>query len=71
MSSERKGCGAMETMIEEYRQALTGLYRRREELCKAMGAFGKRLAVLDEEIDELEEAVMHIRRYTAVYQKAV
>lgn len=71
MSRQRKGCGVMQNMIEEYRQALAALYRRREELCNAMGAFGKRLAVLDEEIDELEEAVMHIRRYAAVYQKAV
>lgn len=50
-------------MMREYRRALGGLYRRREELCLQLGSFGRRLAVLDEEIDELEEAMMHMRQY--------
>lgn len=53
----------MDEMLGEYRRALGGLYRRREELCAEMGTYGRRLAVLDEEIDELEEAVMRIRQY--------
>lgn len=50
-------------MMGEYRRALCGLYRRREELCSQMGSCGRRLAVLDEEIDELEEAIMQMRAY--------
>ncbi len=52
-------------MLEEYRQALAGLYRRREEVWRELGCCGRRLAVLEEEIDEMEEAIMQMRPYAA------
>lgn len=52
-------------MMQEYRRGLQDLYRRREEMSRKIGAFGRRLAVLDEEIDEMEEALMHMRAYAA------
>lgn len=56
----------MKTMMEEYRRALETLYRRREELCRDMLNKGQRLRVLDEEIEETEEALMYMREYAAV-----
>lgn len=55
--------GSMERLLDEYRRALHRLYGRREEVCAVMGNYGRRLAVLDEEIDELEEAIMQMRPY--------
>lgn len=49
--------------MREYRRALEQLYARREALCGEMGVFGRRLAMIDEEIDELEEALMYMRQY--------
>ena len=51
--------------MKEYRQALEKLYARRESLCREIGAVGRRLVMLDEEIDEMEEALMHMRPYVA------
>lgn len=56
----------MKDMIEEYRRALKKLYERREELCRDMLNKGQRLRVLDEEIEETEEALMYMREYAAV-----
>lgn len=56
----------MDEMMEEYRRALEQLYARRRVLCGELGAYGRRLAVLDEEIDELEEALMYMRQYAAI-----
>lgn len=49
--------------MREYRHALEQLYARREVLCREMGTYGRRLATIDEEIDELEEALMYMRQY--------
>lgn len=56
----------MKTMIEEYRQALKRLYERREQLCSDMLNTGRRLRVLDEEIEETEEALMYMREYAEI-----
>ncbi len=56
----------MRTMIEDYRRALKKLYERREELCRDMLNTGQRLRVLDEEIEETEEALMCMREYAAI-----
>ena len=56
----------MKDMIEDYRRALKKLYERREELCRDMLNKGQRLRVLDEEIEETEEALMYMREYAAV-----
>lgn len=53
----------MEQMMKEYREALQRLYQRREELCVQMLDEGKRLRLLDEEIEETEEALMQMRAY--------
>ena len=53
----------METMVKEYREVLKRLYRRREQLCGQMLEESRRLRVLDEEIEEAEEALMHMRAY--------
>ena len=53
----------METLMKEYREALERLYRRRAELCGRMLDEGRRLRVLDEEIEETEEALMQMRAY--------
>ena len=53
----------MEEMMREYERALLKLCRRREEVCRKIGDFGRRLAVLDEEIDELQESIMYMRPY--------
>ena len=50
-------------MLLQYRKALTDLNRRREELGREIGVAKERLAALDEEIDETEEALMFLRRY--------
>ncbi len=63
--------GSMERLLEEYRRTLHRLYGRREEVCAAMGSYGRRLAVLDEEIDELEEAIMQMRPYLPARAAAV
>ena len=56
----------MEKMIEDYRHALKTLYERREELCRNIQNVGQRLRVLDEEIEETEEALMYMREYEAL-----
>ena len=50
-------------MLLQYRKALADLNRRREELGREIGVAKERLAALDEEIDETEEALMFLRRY--------
>ena len=53
----------METMVREYREVLGRLYQRREQLCGRMLEESRRLRLLDEEIDEVEEALMQMRAY--------
>ncbi len=53
----------METMVKEYREVLRRLYQRREQLCEQMLNESRRLRMLDEEIEETEEALMHMRAY--------
>lgn len=50
-------------MMLEYRRSLADLQRRRDELGREIGVAKDRLATLDEEIDEMEEALMFLRRY--------
>lgn len=50
-------------MMLQYRDSLLDLQRRREELGKEIGVAKDRMAALDEEIDEMEEALMFLRRY--------
>ena len=57
-------------MMTQYRQTLHSLYDRREKLCREIGSFGRRLAVLDEEIDEMEEAIMQMRPYVQRSERA-
>ena len=51
-------------MIGQYRRALADLQKRRDQLGREIGIVRERLAALDEEIDETEEALMFLRRYT-------
>lgn len=67
----KRTTGSMEELLCEYRGLLARLYDRREAVCAAMGNYGRRLAVLDEEIDELEEAIMQMRPYLAPRLAAV
>ncbi len=56
----------MEQMVKEYREALKRLYQRREQLCVQLLDEGKRLRLLDEEIEETEEALMQMRAYLSL-----
>ena len=56
----------MEQMIKDYREALARLYQRREQLCGKMLDEGRRLRLLDEEIEETEEALMQMRAYLSL-----
>ena len=53
----------METLVKEYREVLKRLYQRREQLCGRMLDESRRLRVLDEEIEEVEEALLQMRAY--------
>ncbi len=55
----------MERLMKEYREALQRLYQRREQLCGRMLDEGRRLRMLDEEIEEAEEALLQMRAYLA------
>lgn len=57
------GVMEMSRMYGEYQQALAALCRRRDELANQFGVMGKRLRALEEEIDEMEEDMMFIRKY--------
>ncbi len=53
----------MEGLIKQYREGLQRLYIRREELCGQMLDESKRLRMLDEEIEEMEEALAQMCAY--------
>lgn len=52
-------------MLAEYRQVLQGLYERQRVLEQKAAGDRRRLRILEEEIDEMEEAVMRLRPYAA------
>lgn len=59
-------CGEMEQLAREYGRTLQMLYERRETLCDLVALDGRRLAVIEEEIDEVEEVLMQMRPYLPV-----
>lgn len=53
----------MQELYREYQKLLERLYHRRERLRRECGETGRRLSVIETEIDELEESMMWMRVY--------
>ncbi len=53
----------MAELIEVYRQSLAGLQKRYDELTEQRLSFDKRTALLEEEMDELWEAIHMMEPY--------
>ena len=53
----------MKQLYEEYERALELLRKRHAELTKEMRVYDKRVALLEEEMDEMCEVMCMMRRY--------
>ena len=53
----------MKELYEEYKRSLALLRSRHEKLTKEMRVYDKRVALLEEEMDELCEAMTMMRPY--------
>ena len=53
----------MKAMLEEYRQAYSKLEKRHEELIAQRLQYDKRVLLLEEEMDEMAEAMRLMRSY--------
>ncbi|MBQ9860601.1 MAG: hypothetical protein IJO76_08030 [Clostridia bacterium] len=53
----------MKELIEVYRQSIRRLEERHAQLTKEKSIYDKRVALLEEEIDELYEAMTMMRPY--------
>ena len=53
----------MKELYEVYKDNIRCLERRHEQLTKKITVYDKRVALLEEEIDELYEALTMMRRY--------
>ncbi len=53
----------MRELIEVYKQSIRQLEQRRDRLTKEKHIYDKRVALLEEEIDELYEAIRMMRPY--------
>ncbi len=53
----------MKNLLQVYEQSLEQLRRRHEELVAKQAQYDKRVALLEEEMDELMEAMCMMRAY--------
>lgn len=53
----------MRELLKVYEESLQRLQRRREEILAKQQAYDKRVALLEEEMDELQEAMCMMRTF--------
>ncbi len=53
----------MKEVIKSYRDTMTALLKRREELCHQRGCCDERIALLEFEIEEVEEVLRMLAKY--------
>lgn len=53
----------MKEVIRSYRNTMTALLKRREELCNQRGNCDQRITLLDFEIEEVEEVLRMLAKY--------